>query len=266
MGSNSQVISLGQIFSLALKRWWIILIAMLLGAALMFGYTQYFVTPMYRSEALTGVKVPDMNAYNESMTGQKVARECSDILMSDITLSRAADELNSASSEFFYTSANLRSMISTVVDEETRFFEVRVTNASPIEAHRVCQEVIEAFNIVLKEKNIINEAEGITLNYATLPTSPSSPNMTTNVVIGALIGLILSLGVLLVVGFFKDSIDGEDFLISAYGEKIPMLAVIPDANSGGSYYKKYGKKYGYGYGYESASKPITVNAVEARDE
>ena len=244
--------SLGQIFSLALKRWWIIVIAMVLGAALMFGYTYYFVAPMYTSRALTGVKVPDMNAYNDSMTGQKVARECSDILMSDITLDKAAAELNSEGAGVFYTAARLRSMISTVVDEETRFFQVHVTNGDAKEAQRVCQKVIESFNVILKEKNIINEAEGITLNYATLPTSPSSPNMTTNTVLGAIIGLVISLGVLLVVGFFKDSIDGEDFLVSVYGDKIPVLAVLPDANTGSAYYKRYAKKYGYGYADEQA--------------
>ncbi len=241
--------SLGQIFSLALKRWWIILIAVVLGAALLFVYTEFFVQPMYTSDALTGVKVPDMNAYNDSMTGQKVARECSDILLSDITLNRAADELNSNGSGVFYTSPRLRGMISTVVDEETRFFEVKVTCNDPREAQRVCQEVINAFNVIIKEKNIINDAEGITLKYATLPTSPSSPNKTTNVLVGALLGFVLSLGALLVVGFFKDSIDGEDYIINAYGEKIPMLAVIPDANAGASGYRKYTKKYGYGYGY-----------------
>ena len=262
MGSNSYVMSLGQIFLLALKRWWIILIAMVLGAALMFGYTYYLVTPMYTSKALTGVKVPDMNAYNDSMTGQKVARECSDILMSDITLDRAAAELNSEGMGIFYTGAKLRSMIGTVVDEETRFFQVHVTNADPKEAQRVCQKVIESFNVILKEKNIINEAEGITLNYATLPTSPSSPNMTTNIVIGALIGLIISFGVLIIIGFFKDSIDGEDFLVSVYGDKIPMLAVLPDANTSSAYYKKYARKYGYGY----ADDQLAVDMPETQDE
>ena len=76
--------------------------------------------------------------------------------------------------------------------------------------------------------------------------------MTTNTVLGAIIGLVISLGVLLVIGFFKDSIDGEDFLVSVYGDKIPVLAVLPDANTSSAYYKRYAKKYGYGYADEQA--------------
>ncbi len=241
--------SLGQIFSLAIKRWWIILIAAIIGAALMFSYTYYFVQPLYTSEARIGVTIPDMNAYNDSMTGQKVARECSDILKSDLTLNRAAEALNNANPDITYTGANLRAMISTVVDEDTRFFSVGVTSRTPKEAQRVCEAVIASFNIVLEERNIINSAEGIVLDDATYPTSPSSPNITTNTLVGAVIGLVISLAALLVIGFLKDSVDGEDYIINAYRNTIPVLAVIPDANSVSRGYRRYSRKYGYGYGY-----------------
>ncbi len=246
MEANSYGMSLGQIFSLALKRWWIILIAMVLGAALLFAYTYFLVEPMYTSTSRIGVKVMQMNAYNDSVTGQQVAKECSDILLSDITLDKVAGKLDQSAE---YTNARLRGMISTVVDEETRFFDVSVTSNDPDEAKRVCDAVINAFCDALKEEKLINEAEGIILNYPNMPTSPSSPNKTTNTVIGAIIGLVISLACLLVVGFVNDTIDGEDWIIGAYGDKIPMLAVIPDANSNAAAYKKYTKKYGYGYGH-----------------
>lgn len=255
MESNSHGMSLGQIFAIALKRWWIILIAAVLGAGLMLGYTHYFVQPLYTSEARIGVTIPDMNAYNDSMTGQKVARECSDILRSDLTLNRAASKLNNENPNITYTGANLRAMVSTVVDEETRFFSVRVTSRTPAEAQRVCEAVITSFNVVLKDRNIINSAEGIILDDATYPTSPSSPDMTTNALVGAVIGFVISLAILLVIGFFTDAVDGEDYIINTYGHKVPMLAVIPDANSGSRGYKKYSRKYGYGYGYGYGYEP-----------
>jgi capsular polysaccharide biosynthesis protein len=243
-------------FSLALKRWWIILIAMVLGAALLFAYTYFLVEPMYTSTARIGIRVVQMNAYNESLTGQKVAKDCSAILLSDVTLDVVADKLNQTSGPAkssgpnpTYSNAKLRGMITTTIDEDTRFFDVSVSSNDPQEAKRVCDAVINAFCSVLKETNYINEAEGIILNYPNMPTSPSSPNKTTNTVIGAIIGLVISLACLLVEGFVNDTIDGEDWIIGAYGDKIPMLAVIPDANSNAAAYKKYTKKYGYGYGH-----------------
>ena len=254
MGSNSYGMSLGQIFSLAFKRWWIIVLAVVLGAALLFAYTYFFIAPQYVSSARIGIRVLQMNAYNESMTAQKVAKECSDILMADITLDNAAAELN-AGGKTQYTSATLRRMITTVIDEDTRFFDVNVTNYDPVEASRVCQTVIDSFCRVLEERELIKEAEGIILNYPTRPNSPSSPNITTNTMVGGILGLVISFFAMLLVGFLRDSVDCEDYILSTYGEKFPILAVIPDANSRSYGYRRYTKKYGYGYGYGYGYEP-----------
>ena len=249
MGYNSYGVSLGQIFSLAFKRLWIILIAAVLGAALSFAYTYLWVQPTYTSEARIGIKIPDMNAYNDSLTGQKVAKECSDILKSDLTLNKAAQALNDNNVDITYTSGTLRAMISTVVGEDTRFFSVKVDGDTPEEAQRVCEAVITSFNAVIKEQNIISSAEGIVLDDATLPSAPSSPNMTSNVLLGAIIGLVLSFATMLVLGLLKDSVDSEDYIVNTYGDKLPVLAVIPDASSRAYGYRRYTKRHGYGYGY-----------------
>ena len=248
MESNSYGMSLGQIVSLAFKRWWIILIAVVLGAALLFAYTYFFVAPMFTSSARIGIRVLQMNAYNESMTAQKVAKECSDILLADITLDSAAEQLNAAGNTR-YTSASLRAMITTIIDEDTRFFDVNVTYTNPVEANRVCQTVINSFCDTLAERELIKEGEGIVLNYPTKPTSPSSPNIITNTLVGGILGLVISFFAMFIVGFLKDTVDCEDYLLNTYGEKFPILAVIPDANSRQSGYRRYTKKYGYGYGY-----------------
>lgn len=253
MGSNNSYgMSLGQIFSLAIKRWWIILIAVVLGAALLFAYTYFLVEPMYTASARIGIRVMDMNAYNESMTGQKVAKDCAFILMSDITFDMVVNELNGTARKDGtirnYSNAKLRGMISTEIDEDTRFFRVHVSSSDPEEARLVCESLINAFCVVLDENNFIKDAGGIILNHPTLPSSPSSPNTTSNVILGAAMGFVLSLAALVALSFLKDTMDSEETIISAYGEKIPVLAVIPDANSGAAAYKKYSKKYGYVYG------------------
>ena len=266
MGSNSYGMSLGQIFSLAIKRWWIILIAVVLGAALLFAYTYFLVQPMYTASARIGIRVMDMNAYNESMTGQKVAKDCALILMSDITFDRVVTELNGTVKEDgttrSYSNAKLRGMIHTEIDEDTRFFLVHVTSNDPKEAQLVCDSLINAFCDVLDENNFIKDAGGIILNHPNLPSAPSSPNTTSNVILGAGVGFVVSLAVLVALAFLRDTMDSEDTIISAYGEKIPVLAVIPDANSGAAAYKKYSKKYGHVYGRGYAPEEVAEQKQE----
>ena len=71
----------------------------------------------------------------------------------------------------------------------------------------------------------------------------------------ALVGVVLSFGALLVIHFLKDALDGEDWLIDTFKDSIPMLAVIPDANSPGRGYRKYSVGDGYRYKYQYTYTP-----------
>ena len=252
MEEHNYEISLGQIARVALKHWWIIAIATILGVVVAFGYVTFFVAPSYTTFAKVGVTNVNMSAYQDHLIAQAIARESADILTANITLERAANALNSdpATAKYrVYTPDNILSMIKTTTVQESRYFDVQVKAADPVEAKLVCDAVVTAFCNVLHEENVMDGAKGTVIHAPVVPSSPSSPNKSLTIVLGALIGFVLSFGVLLVVYFIKDAIDGEDWLIDNYKDKIPMLSVIPDANSSSKGYKRYSSKYGYGYGY-----------------
>ncbi len=252
MEENVYEVSLGQLFRIALKHWWIILIAILLGAAIAFAYVNFFVTPTYTTYAKVGVSMLNMSDYQGALVGQTLAKQGSDILVSNITLQKAADNLNSYSfpenggvAYRVYTPDNILAMLKTTTSEESPYFDVEIRSTDPNEAKIVCEHVVEAFCEVLDKENIINEGEGKNIHKPVVPKSPSSPNVTLAVVLGALIGMVLSFGTLLVVHFAKDALEGEDWIIETYKENIPVLAVIPDASTANRAYKKYGYKYKY---------------------
>lgn len=254
MEENVYEVSLGQLLRVALKYWWIILIAIVLGAAIAFAYVSFFVAPTYTTYAKVGVSVANMSDYQITLVGNSIAKQGSDILVSNVTLQRAADKLNAYSfpenggvAYRAYSPDIILAMIKTTTTEESPYFDVQVSSPNPTEAKVVCDFVIEAFCDALAEENIINDAEGKVIHKPVTPKSPSLPNKTLSIVIGALIGFVLCFGALLAIHFAKDALDSEDWLIEAYKDRIPMLAVIPDANSTGRAYKKYSAKYGYGY-------------------
>ena len=65
---------------------------------------------------------------------------------------------------------------------------------------------------------IIEEAE--------VPQGPISPNMNRNVMMGALAGLVLAMGVVILISFMDDSIKSEDDIENYLG--MSTLASIPD--------------------------------------
>lgn len=269
MKNQSQTISLNQIFGAMLKRWWVILISAIVGAAAMFTYTYYFVTPKYTTTAKLGVNYVEMSEYQNAVMGKSIAKECAEILVSNISLDKAAEYLNNYSfpenggkAYRTYTFDNLYSMIKTSTTTESRYFTVAVTATNPKEAKVVCEFVTKAFCEVVKDKEFIKGAEGKIIHEPMEPTAPSSPNVMSKTAVGGIIGFAIAAAVLIFISIFKDLIEGEDWLIETYKDKIPLLAVIPDANSPSGGYRKYAKKYGYGYGYATKTVANVTDTAE----
>ncbi len=251
MEERNYEVSLGQLCRVALKHWWVILIAVILGVALAVCYVSFLATPMYTTYGRVGVNNINMSAYQDSLMGQTVAMDCETIIVSNGTLEMAAEALNknedAAKFGKVYTHQSLFGMMQTTASDKSRYIEVKVTSDNPEEAKIICDHILAAFSQYLEKEDPLNGAEGQVIHHPDLPVAPSSPNKSLTVVLGALIGFVLSFGALLVVYFAKDALDGEDWLIDNYREHIPMLSVIPDADSSGKNYRKYSSKYGYGY-------------------
>lgn len=270
-------ISIGQLIKEGFKRWWIILLAVIVCAGGMFAYTKLFSTPSYSSSAKIGVSSSDMTSYQDAIMGQTLATECSDILKGSVTLETAAQMLNDYYNTLYesegkipprvYTLNDLERMVSTSTSADTRYFHVTVTtsaaniridetgltkeeieaakeDAAKEEARIVCDYVVAAFGKTLDEHDIIFGAKVHTVDTPKMGAETSS-NLVLNTLLGALIGFAVSFGVIVIVGFMRNTIDSEDWLANNFGENIPVLAIIPDANNAKSTYGKYSKKYGY---------------------
>ena len=250
MEENVYGITLSQLMKTVFKYWWIIVVATVVIAILFFTYTNFFVTPTYSTYAKLSVNSDAMSIYQDFVSGQAMSKDYAEIVKSNVTLQYAADKLNNYSFPenngvpYREYSANIISkMISVETVENSRFFDVVVTSQYPEETKIIADKIIEAFCERLKNENIIRGGEGSVLNQPTVPTTMSSPNIVANTILGAVVGFVLSFGVLLVVGLARDDLDSEEWLINIYGEKIPLLAVIPNAKSTGRGYRY--AKYSY---------------------
>ena len=259
MEENVYGITLSQLIKSVFKRWWIIALATVVCGVMLLAYTHYFVTPMYTTSAKLGVNSDEMTIYQDFVSGQAMAKDYAEIVRSNVTLERAAKKLNEYGFEENggvpyrqqYTAAILSEMVYIETVENSRFFDLVIVSEYPEETKIVADHIIEAFCDRLRDENIIRGGEGQVLNQPTVPQTPSAPNIVINTIVGALVGFVLSFGVLLVLGLMKDDMDSEEWLIGHFGEKIPLLAVIPDAKSAGRSYKY--SKYSYNYVYDAKS-------------
>ncbi|MBQ4091571.1 MAG: hypothetical protein IJC64_04575 [Clostridia bacterium] len=235
-------VSVSELFRAVLKKWWIVVIAVLVGALLAFAYTEYFVVPTYKTTAKLGVHTTDdqTTAVGDANFAYVISRDCADVITGNVVLGMAAERLNNY--DFpennnmkyrEYSAEVLASMVSSSSSSDSKFFTLSVTSIYPEEAKIVADMVIEAFCIGVSRDDLLAKggAEGKVVHVPTVPKTPVSPSKTVNVLIGVIIGVLISCVAIIIAHFVSNRLQSEEWLIVTYGDSIPLLAVIPDASS-----------------------------------
>lgn len=252
---KESVIDIKRLVFGVLAKWYIVFVSAILCAALVFGYTYFFVKPKYRSTVQlyvsnysTKIQLNDdivgqlLSSANISASRSLVDTYCV-ILKSRLTIDevRARTGLDSK-----YSYEALRSMVNAYSVEnngnDTEIFEISVTSTDPDEA----KIIADAVEVVLEEKiRTIIEGSSVKPVDAPIRGKMISPSYRGAALKGALGGFAVGVLVLALYLFLNDALDDESWLTETYGEEIPLLAAIPDAQVHGGYhrYGKYGKYY-----------------------
>ena len=173
----------------------------------------------------TSISLSDLSA-SQTLVDTYIA-----ILETRLTLEEVLERL-----DLDYTYEKFLKMIEAEAVNHTEIFEVTVTSRDPEEAERIANTI----TAVLPDKiaQIVDGSSVRIVDYAVVPEKRHSPSFKVCTLVGALAGMLLSCGIVVVRELLDDQIRGEDDL-SACG--LPVLAAVPDLLSQGG-------KGSYGYG------------------
>lgn len=230
-------IDLKRIAERLLHRIWVIVAVSVLGAILAFGFTYYFVTPQYQSAAMfyvnnsrlslgdttIGISAGDISASRGLVDSHIV------ILKARTTLNDIIDRAGINKSP-----AELRKMISAAPVNSTEIFEVVVTSSDPYEAERIASAIIDV--LPKRIETILEGSSAKVVDTAIVPTKPSSPSYSKNVIVGFVLFMLGTIGAIVLKILFDTTIRTEESVaqITSY----PVLAAVPDmmVSSKGKYY------------------------------
>ncbi len=225
---------------------------MIAGGALAFSYSFFLVTPLYDATAMLYV-----NNSSVSLGSTKVSITSSDLTASQslidtyvvILHSRLTLETVIEKAELPYTYEELKEMVSAGAVNDTGVLQITVTDADPVEGAKITNTIVD---ILLDQIATIVEGSSVeTVDYAVVPVSPSSPNVTKNTMIGILLGFALVAVVIVLRSLMDTTIDSEDYLLENFAD-IPLLAAVPDLM------KEKHSGYGYGYYSQNSSQSKTM--------
>jgi capsular exopolysaccharide synthesis family protein len=225
------------------KKFWVIVLASVLGAVITFLGTYYLITPQYQSSAMFYV-----NNKSISVGGASVSLESGDITAakslvdSYIVILQTRESLNDVIdfAGVDRTYDQLQNMISAAAVNSTEIFEVVVTSPDPYEAEKIANAI--AYILPKRISSIIEGTSAKVVDNAVTPVKPSSPSYTINTLVGFMLGFALSVGMIVLWVLFDITIRSEEDISMSC--KHPVLASVPDmeAPSKGGYYYGYGAR------------------------
>lgn len=214
-------IDLRELCGVLLSRIWIIIASAVAGGLLLGLISIYALTPQYTSTSKIYILANSGSVVSISdlQIGSSLANDYEEMIKSRPVVESVAEKLDLDESY-----GELLECLSVTNKENTRIVQITVTYPDPVVAMQIANE----FAAVSREQisEIMKVEEPTTVEKAVVSKSQSSPNNRKNILIGALAGLIVSAGVIILRHQMDDTIksseDVERYL------NLNTLAAIPD--------------------------------------
>ena len=201
-------IDLMELFSALWAKKTIIILSAVFMALVAFVGTKMFVTPKYTSvtKLFVMAKNDDTSAsatYTDLQTGSMLTKDYMELVKSRPVLEKTISKL-----KLDVTPEELAGMITTETPTDTRIMSISVTDDDPKEAKQIADTLRKAVSVQITE---IMSADSVnTVEEGNLPTSPSSPNVKKNMMLGALLGLVISMGFIVLISILDDTVKTPD--------------------------------------------------------
>lgn len=226
MEQNREIdIDLKSIFyMLKRKAIYIVLIA-LVGGIIAGCYTNFFIQPKYTATA-TLCAYSDTNriAHDGSITtsqieaSQQLVNTYIGILRSNTVLDKVAEKFDNSIS-----ASQISGMMSCSQVEGTFIFKVRITSSDRVQAMNIVNTIAEVCpDEIIK---ILNVGSVQVIDFAKEPTSPSSPNLKRNILVGFGAAFLVAFVYFFIKEALDTSIINESDLERVF--TIPVLGTIP---------------------------------------
>ena len=207
--------------------WLVILITIMCGAAAYIS-SAYFMTEYYESSTTIWVmggsdttSSSTSITYSDIQVNTQMANDYINIITSRYVLNEVIEQLN-----LDYSVETLSSHISTQIVSDTRMIIITVTDEDPQRAQSIADIIFDIASERIVDVIKLDNLAVTRVDDANLPTTPSSPNVTRNTLIGAVAGIFISLVILVILYMLDDTIKTDEDILRYLG--YTTLASIPE--------------------------------------
>lgn len=206
----------------------VVILVTVLAAAAGFGVSRFLMVPQYEASALMIVNTRQDATANVTSdqinSATKLVSTYSIIIKSDTVLQQVINNLGLS-----LTYPQLQDRVTVSAVDDTQVMQITVRSDNPEWARQVCEQITQISPDVILESV---EAGSVKLiSQAAANPDPVSPNVMRNTAVAGVLGLVLTLGVIILREMLDNKIKSEDD-VRKYLE-LPVIGVIPDYEMGG---------------------------------
>lgn len=217
---NDEVeIDLSQLLKLLKKNIRLIIILALVGIIIAASATTFLISKKYQSQGSVLLKADVVNGSLDSTqvnTNKMMVNNYVKLLQGNNIQDQVAKNLN-------ITSAEVRSSLSITNTTDTQIIEISSTTVDPGLSKRIVDETISVFTTLIQEK--LDVTNVTIVDQPEVNPNPVSPSMVKNVIIGAVAGIVISLGYLLLTYLLDTKIKNGEQAEQYIG--VPLLGIVP---------------------------------------
>lgn len=205
-----------------------VILATVVAAIIGFAASKFLMTPQYSSSAMmivnTRQDVTSNVTSDQINSATKLVATYSIIIKSDTVLQQVIENL-----ELGMTYSELNSRVSVQAVDDTQVMKITVNSTSPEWAQTVCDEILAVSPDIIKEA--VEAGSVKVISKASQNLDPISPNIKKNTALGAMVGLVLALGIIVLQVLLDNKINTEED-VTKYLD-MTVLGVIPQYDQGG---------------------------------
>lgn len=205
------------------KKFFIIFVGLLVGTITLLG-SVFFIKPKYTSTTRIYVvsRSSDTALTNQDLqAGAYLVNDYKEVITSSEVLSSVIDQ-----EKLSMSAAQLSDEIAVDIPTDTRVISISVTDT---DAQRACDIANTVRQVAAEKIKAVTKVDDVTtLESATKPSHPSSPNVKKNTAIGALVGVFLAVIGILVAEVLDDRVRRPEDIEEILG--MTLLGVVPDVD------------------------------------
>lgn len=217
---DAMEIDLLELFRAWKRRFWLILLVTFLGGSIGFAFSKLALTPQFTSTAMMYVlsKETTLTSLADLQIGSQLTQDYKVITTSRPVLEGVIGELG-----LDLTYEQLKQKISIGNPQDTRILSITVTDPDPQRAKQIVDSVANVSSEYIGD--IMEMIPPKMIEDGQLPTQKSSPSNAKNAMLGAMLGMVLTCGLITLQVILNDTIQTEEDVEKYLG--LTVLAEIP---------------------------------------